>query len=179
MRYISFFWRFKVSANRLLVTLGNNRNLWYQLKMKNFYILLFLCAFAISLSGCSKSIRPPLGLNNQKQLMPCPNSPNCVSSFESDKAYIPPFHARSGTDPIQELKKCLSRFPAINVLENSNHYLRGIATSSIFGFIDDIEFLLIGDSVYIRSASRSGYYDFNKNRERIERIRQVFTEGCR
>lgn len=51
-----------------------------------------------------------------------------------------------------------------------------VAESSLFGFKDDL--LVVIDEanglIHLRSASRTGYYDFGQNRKRIERIRQEF-----
>ena len=48
-------------------------------------------------------------------------------------------------------------------------------TSAVFGFVDDVEFQFDPSGfIQIRSASRTGYYDFGVNRERVETIRQRF-----
>jgi len=147
--------------------------------MKNSKAVIILCIFCISLFGCTHDTKPPLGLNSHKELMPCPNSPNCVSSFENNQAFIEPLDTHLSSSPILKLKTCLKSFPRINIIEETQSYLRATAESSFFGFIDDLEFLLIDNRIYIRSASRSGYYDFNVNRERIEAIRQAYKRDCR
>jgi uncharacterized protein (DUF1499 family) len=44
--------------------------------------------------------------------------------------------------------------------------------------VDDVEFCFDTDSslIHVRSASRTGYFDFGVNRKRIERIRSAFSK---
>jgi uncharacterized protein (DUF1499 family) len=53
--------------------------------------------------------------------------------------------------------------------------------SSVLGFIDDIDAVLNVDQmcIEIRSASRTGYYDFGVNRRRVDNIRQAFNRLIR
>ena len=48
-------------------------------------------------------------------------------------------------------------------------------TSAIMGYTDDVELWFCNEpgKVEVRSSSRVGYYDFNVNRERVERLRQA------
>jgi uncharacterized protein (DUF1499 family) len=43
----------------------------------------------------------------------------------------------------------------------------------LFGFVDDMEFRMdeAAGRIDVRSASRTGYYDFGVNRRRVEEIR--------
>jgi len=47
------------------------------------------------------------------------------------------------------------------------------------GFVDDACFILELEEnvIHVRSASRSGYWDLGKNRQRIEEIRREFLKG--
>ena len=124
---------------------------------------------------------PKLGIEND-QLMPCPSSPNCVSSQAEDKPhFIEPIKA-SGS--LVEVKKTL-----LNVLLNSvratvteteGNYIKAEFVSLIFRFVDDVEFLILEKGpdevlIHVRSASRLGYSDFGVNRKRVEKIRNLFT----
>jgi uncharacterized protein (DUF1499 family) len=62
----------------------------------------------------------------------------------------------------------------VKIVEESGGYMHAEATSRVFRFVDDVEFLMRPDGqlVDVRSASRVGYSDFGVNRRRIERIRQ-------
>jgi uncharacterized protein (DUF1499 family) len=58
------------------------------------------------------------------------------------------------------------------------NYIHAEFRSRLFGFVDDVEFSFDEDpkTVHLRSASRTGYYDFGVNRKRMERIRAQFTD---
>ena len=57
-----------------------------------------------------------------------------------------------------------------------NNYLHATFKSSLFGFVDDVEFSFddARKIIDVRSASRMGYYDFRANRRRVEEIRRRF-----
>ena len=129
----------------------------------------------LALSGCSSSV-PTLGVENG-QLMPCPSKPNCVNSFSKDEDhYIKPITIIGSS---KEVKNAILN--VVNTLDNStitlteNSYIRAEFNSTIFGFVDDVEFYFPANTrektIYIRSAARLGYSDFNVNRERVELIR--------
>jgi uncharacterized protein (DUF1499 family) len=43
------------------------------------------------------------------------------------------------------------------------------------GFVDDVEFYFPDEPIiHVKSASRIGYSDFGVNRERVEKIRELF-----
>jgi len=48
----------------------------------------------------------------------------------------------------------------------------------LLGFVDDLEFCLDDQNktIHVRSASRLGYSDLGKNRQRVEQIRAAFTK---
>ncbi|MDH3872350.1 MAG: DUF1499 domain-containing protein, partial [Gammaproteobacteria bacterium] len=62
------------------------------------------------------------------------------------------------------------------IVEEDASYLHAEVHSRVFGFIDDLEFVLVPKEgiIHVRSASRSGYSDFGVNRRRVERIRRAF-----
>lgn len=57
---------------------------------------------------------------------------------------------------------------------SDDNYIHAEFTSSIFRFVDDVEFYFetAEKIVQVRSASRKGYYDWGVNRRRIEKIRK-------
>ena len=65
---------------------------------------------------------------------------------------------------LQEQKKFL-------IKEKEAGYFWIECSSSLFGFIDDLEiyFPMEEKRIFIRSASRLGYYDFGVNRKRVEK----------
>ena len=133
----------------------------------------------IMLTGCSVT-KPDLGVDNG-DLMPCPKTPNCVNSqAEDEEHYIKPIHF-TGTK--QEAKGLLLQIleseKQAKILIAKENYIRVEFTSTLFRFVDDVEFYFpksqAGETViHIRSASRVGYSDLGANRKRIERIRSKF-----
>lgn len=115
-----------------------------------------------------------LGLH-EGRLRPCPDSPNCVCSFDSDEEHgIAPFAA--GDDPqatMERLRTLLQSMPRAEIITDDGHYLHAEFTTPLLRFVDDVEFLLdeAAGVVHIRSASRVGRSDFGTNRQRIETLR--------
>lgn len=62
------------------------------------------------------------------------------------------------------------------IAEEKAGYLRAEYRSALFGFVDDVELLLdeAAKRIDVRSASRTGYFDFGVNRRRVEEIRDRF-----
>ncbi|MBC2855055.1 DUF1499 domain-containing protein [Cetobacterium sp. 2A] len=108
---------------------------------------------------------------------PCPNSPNCVISDESDtKHYIEPIKFQNQN--IESVNKALVQ--AIKsldgeIIENKDNYIKAKFQSKFFKFEDDAEFYIDKEKkvIEVRSAAQSGWYDFNVNRKRIEKIRTL------
>lgn len=114
------------------------------------------------------------------RLKPCPDTPNCVSSQTTGKAALAPFAYRGSHQTAWlRLVKIVSALPRTKITQRTDHYLRAEATSRVFGFVDDIEFLLDENAsvIHVRSASRLGYSDLGVNRQRVEQIRSLFAQG--
>ena len=114
---------------------------------------------------------------NNTMLLPCPDSPNCVSSQSRDaEHFVEPFRYEGSQSHARErLLSVLRSMGGANVVESSPTYVRAEFTSAVFRFVDDVEFYFPGDAtvIHVRSASRVGYYDFGANRKRVERIRSL------
>lgn len=127
-----------------------------------------------------------LGINHgqaqERSLQPCPETPNCVSSKmdTSDKHYIAPIDR--GTMPAEEAVKkieaILIKKKRVEKIISESNYLKFEFISSFFRFVDDVEFYLPTSEpvIHVRSASRSGRYDFEVNRKRVEAIRKEFAQ---
>lgn len=112
------------------------------------------------------------------KLSSCPDSPNCVSSLSNNKKhFIEPFKYTGSFEN--------ARQKLINILENTRRAHRVTIErdqiqvefrSLIFRFVDDVEFYFPADEsiIHVKSASRSGYYDFGANRRRVEHLRAAF-----
>lgn len=140
--------------------------------MKALIIISFIFTL---LSGCAGVAPINLGVH-EEQLAPCPSSPNCVSSFAQDEHKIEAIkHLDSLKQARTKLLDVLKQFENAQIITDQERYIRCEFTSRIFGFVDDVEFLIQSDLIHVRSASRLGYSDLGVNRDRIEAIRQAFT----
>ena len=112
----------------------------------------------------------------ESSLTPCPSSPNCVSSLETEdkKHRVEPLTI-SG-DPAQSkarLRQAILDAGDATFVRETDTYWKVEYRSRFFRFVDDVEFWFGRDTnaVHVRSASRLGYSDFGVNRKRIEKIR--------
>ena len=112
-------------------------------------------------------------------LPPCPGSPNCVSSQAMDaRRRVEPIRfTGDGASAWYRLRRVIVGMKRARIAEETDGYLRAEFRSAVFGFVDDVEFLLDPDGrrIDVRSASRTGKYDFGVNRRRVEEIRARFT----
>ena len=120
------------------------------------------------LSACAG--QPPQNIGVQDgRLTPCPDSPNCVSSYESDETHgIAPLSAS-----LEAIEAVLLTQERTNIVSKQGNYLYAEFTTRVMGFVDDVEFLHDPASglTHVRSASRLGYSDLGANRDRIEALR--------
>lgn len=132
------------------------------------------CLGARWLNGYA-SPRHTLGVTNG-QLADCPNAPNCISSTleGSDESLSPiPFDG-SGSDAMKQLESLVRDTPRGQIVTMDDRYLHAEFRSGVFGFIDDVEFLIdeTGKVIHFRSASRVGYSDLGVNRRRMTQLRK-------
>jgi uncharacterized protein (DUF1499 family) len=127
-----------------------------------------------ALLACTASRPTNIGVGNGV-LAPCPDSPNCISSQASDgKHRIEPLRYEGTEEKAKErLLAILKGIRRSNIVLDDGHYLHAEFTSALFRFVDDGEFLFNDKekTIQIRSAARSGYYDFGVNKRRMEVIR--------
>lgn len=144
---------------------------------KFLYLLIFVTAGAV-LAGCGKS---PIGIYNNR-LMPCPSSPNCVSSHETDLSrFVEPLrYTVSREQAWDAVLSILNESPRARVVTTHDNYIHAEFRSRVFGFVDDMEFLFddAAPLIYIRSASRIGYSDLGVNRKRVEAFSERFMQLC-
>jgi len=112
---------------------------------------------------------------------PCPDSPNCVSSLAEDKKHFIAPIPYSGENAVAQHKllEVLNSFKNARVVRIEGIYIHAEFVSSIFRFVDDVEFFF-DDAIkviQVKSASRTGYSDLGVNRRRVEKIRKKFEEG--
>lgn len=137
------------------------------------------CAFLMS--ACGVSTTTEIGLANDN-LRPCPSSPNCVSSTAADSfRRVGPFQLQVPPDEAwAAAKKIIVKLPRTQVVSFKDNYLHAECYSAVFGFVDDLELQLLPgqNQIAVRSAARSGYYDFGVNLKRVEELhRQLRAAG--
>ncbi len=137
-----------------------------------FYLVVFL----FLLNNCSGNPKN-IGLENNK-FSPCPNSPNCVSSFDTDEIHsiMPIFYMNSSEKAKAKLKDILKSETRCEIVTETDNYIHSVFTSFLFRFKDDVEFFFPNDTniIHVKSASRVGYGDLGVNRKRIDEISVKF-----
>jgi uncharacterized protein (DUF1499 family) len=120
-----------------------------------------------------------LGVENGR-LRPCPESPNCVSSFATDEQHKTAAFAIEGslTAAWEALEAELMARERVVIVKSGDDYLHAVFTTKLMRYRDDVEFLLRPEQreIAVRSASRVGYGDMGANRARIESIRAALSE---
>jgi uncharacterized protein (DUF1499 family) len=144
-------------------------------------IVVLVLVPVVFLATLSVSSKKPENLGVQQgHLSPCPDSPNCVSSRADDAGHrIEPISFKGSPDEaVARLKAALRNIPRTQIVSEKGDYLHAEATSLLFRFVDDVEFLVDRDAkvIHVRSASRVGHSDLGANRARVERIREEFRE---
>ena len=111
-----------------------------------------------------------LGIKDGK-LNPCPDMKNCVCSQHKDKFSVDPINMK-GPNQIDKIAEVVGKLKGFTIAKKEGSYLHATFKSTLMGFIDDIEFLVSGDQVHVRSASRLGYWDIGANQKRVEMLRK-------
>lgn len=110
----------------------------------------------------------------KRQLKKCPESPNCVSTQtqQKSKKMDPISFALDPKEVKKVIKNVVESLPRTKLQSESTHYLHYTFKSKIFGFTDDVEFVLDPEHklIHFRSASRTGYSDMGVNKERMTEI---------
>ena len=126
----------------------------------------------LTLISCAGERPTTLGVQGD-QLAACPDSPNCVSSFEQRESHaIAPLNGN-----LAAVRAALEQLPQAVIVTDEGNYIHAEFTSRLMGFVDDVEFLAdpASGQVHVRSASRLGHSDLGVNRERVDMIRELMT----
>ena len=132
---------------------------------------------SLSIISLSVLIQTPLYGESLTMLKPCPDKPNCINSeYSEDKAhYIKPlvYSAESAADIMKLVKTTLIDMEG-DIVEDQADYVHAVFTSKWLKFKDDVEIRndQLSRTLHLRSASRTGYYDFGVNRQRLESFSQ-------
>ena len=108
--------------------------------------------------------------------MECPQKPNCVSTQTTQKdKKMDTLSFNSNTEEVKSLiTKIVLQEPRTQLIKDQDNQLHFTFKSRIFGFVDDVEFLIdpIEKKIHFRSASRTGYSDLGVNRKRMTKLSQ-------
>lgn len=115
------------------------------------------------------------------QLLPCPASPNCVSSLSapgSSHAIKPMAIAQNSEATWKRLRAAVLSLPRTKIVSERAGYLHAESRSALFRFVDHLELELDKTEgvIHVRSAAAIGHSDFGVNRKRVERLRQLLAE---
>jgi uncharacterized protein (DUF1499 family) len=118
--------------------------------------------------------------SSRSLIPPCPDKPNCVSSLAEDEdRRVAPLTYSGDLDRAREkILGILNGFEKVKIVVVEKDYIHAEFRSSLFRFVDDVQLYFPPDEkiVHVRSASRTGYYDFGVNRRRIDRLREQFEQ---
>lgn len=142
-------------------------------------VAIILCCALVSSSCAAKHSAE--SLKTVDVLSPCPDSPNCVSSDAKDDGHriAPLTFSIAEAKAWQILKELVLKRPRTIIVTEKPNYLHVTSRSAVFGFVDDLEFQLRAGQglIAVRSASRTGYYDFGVNRKRVEELRAALLQA--
>jgi uncharacterized protein (DUF1499 family) len=101
-----------------------------------------------------------------------------VSTEDPDpgKKMAPIRFAGDAAQARQRLASILRSIDNARIIMDEGDYIHAQFTTSLFRFVDDVEFLIDEKEKLIRfrSASRKGYYDFGANRKRMADLTERF-----
>ncbi|MEZ6093658.1 MAG: DUF1499 domain-containing protein [Pirellulaceae bacterium] len=152
---------------------------WRRFRIRLMALPLLCIAFFIGMGWMSqKPVKTGLF---QGQLRPLPLTPNCVSSQSppDDNRTMDPIGFSTSVEEVhQRLLDVLNEYPRMRIKTDEGNYVHAEATSLIFRFVDDVEFLISPSEhvIHFRSASRVGHSDLGANRRRMAAIKKRFEE---
>jgi len=136
-------------------------------------IIRIFTAAALLLCAACAGAPPPLG--SGADLKPCPSTPNCVSSRESDQAHrVDPLPLRgSAAAGLAAIRRVILSLPRSRIAAEGPGFLHAEFRSLVFRFVDDVDVVVDEPAglIHIRSAARVGTSDMGVNRRRVEQIR--------
>ncbi|HKJ50170.1 MAG TPA: DUF1499 domain-containing protein [Gammaproteobacteria bacterium] len=148
------------------------------------YMILLAVAIVIALFATARMSRggQAPGLVDGR-LTPCPGEPHCVCSEYPDAAehFVEPLDITSADaeNPGARLRGAIVELGGAVRSERAD-YISATFTSSLFGFVDDLEIRIDRQAakIHFRSSSRIGYSDMGVNRKRVEALKQQFLQSA-
>jgi uncharacterized protein (DUF1499 family) len=120
---------------------------------------------------------PTLGVENG-QLTPISQKPNNVSSQSTNpekNVSVLTLKATTG-ETMAALKQAVESYGGGNIQTETETYLYVIFTTKLMKYHDDVEFWIDEESrqIHFRSASRAGYSDMGLNRDRYNKLAELY-----
>ena len=114
-----------------------------------------------------------------RELPPCPDRPNCVSSqaVDAGRRVAPLAFGGEPTVAQARLATAIEALPRSRIVEQSPGWIAAEFRSWLFGFVDEAQFVLDDRErvFHVRSAARTGYWDLGVNRQRVEALRAALS----
>jgi uncharacterized protein (DUF1499 family) len=118
-----------------------------------------------------------LGVNNGK-LTKMPNKPNAVSSQtdEKDKKVEALEFKENLKNSKEQIIKTIESYGNTKIIKNEKNYIYAVFTTGKMKYHDDVEFYFDENEklIHFRSASRVGYSDMGLNKERYNKLRDIY-----
>lgn len=138
-------------------------------------VVLVIAAFAIIYWQNSRA--PELG-HDDGRLKPLGSRPNAVSTQarEVSKRVEPWPFKDSRETTMAAIMRAVETYGGAEIKSRGDNYLYVVFTTPLMKFHDDAEFYLDESErgVHFRSSSRAGYSDRGLNRQRYERLRELY-----
>ncbi|WP_028670068.1 DUF1499 domain-containing protein [Saccharospirillum impatiens] len=149
--------------------------------MKTLLIILaVLIVLAFVMIYVQNSRAPSLG-HSQGRLKPLSGKPNAVSTQAEDVAKrVAPWPLKADQEQtMSAIVSAVKAYGGAEVIEQKADYLYVVFTTDLMKFHDDAEFYLDTDAgeVHFRSSSRAGYSDRGLNRQRHERLTELYQQA--
>lgn len=114
----------------------------------------------------------------------CPGTANCVSSQEArgGNYFVEPLRYEGDLERAKGvLAELLQALPRTRFATKQDNYWHVEFSSRLFGFVDDLELLFdpVNQVIHVRSAARTGTYDWGVNSRRVEKIRRDLMDRLR
>ncbi len=117
---------------------------------------------------------------DENLLKACPNKPNCVSSNAIGSQHTPAFRLKPEIETTaKQLATVLQQLEPRISLNIDKLHLHADIRSRVFEFVDELDLIIDPTQglIHVRSAARTGYYDFGVNRRRIEKLRSSLQQA--
>lgn len=151
------------------------------MKKQNSRLAIPLAALVMLLTACAGQVPTELGVVNGSELRPCPDKPNCVQTYTpADESHFQsPLSVKDTEEQTTIAIRSAIRASGGEIITEktllpSGVYLHAEYESDWLKFVDDVEVLIMEDTIHIRSASRLGHSDFGVNAERYHAIKAAY-----